>query len=117
MMWGYARVSTADQTPDAQIDTLRQAGVDAAHLVVEHASGAKVDRPGLDGLLKQVAAGDVLVVWKLDRLGRSLPHLVQVVNQLGERGARWCKSRNAIRIWELRNPTGTDVYCRTTGRA
>ena len=86
-LWGYARVSTADQDPALQLDALRRAGVDEGHLVVDHVSGSKTSRPGLDRLLEQIGSGDVLVVWKLDRLGRSLAHLVQVITGLGERGA------------------------------
>jgi DNA invertase Pin-like site-specific DNA recombinase len=85
-VWGYARVSTTDQDPGLQVDALQRAGVDAAHLVVDHASGARVDRPGLTTLLDQLEAGDVLVVWKLDRLGRSLSHLIATLDDLGRRG-------------------------------
>lgn len=89
-LWGYARVSTSDQSPDAQINALRMAGVDDEHLVVEHASGVRTDRPGLEELLEKIQPDDTLMVWKLDRLGRSLPHLVQVVNDLGQKGAQFC---------------------------
>jgi DNA invertase Pin-like site-specific DNA recombinase len=85
-IWGYARVSTADQDPELQLAALRDAGISAPHLVVDHASGARESRPGLDGLLAGLAGGDELVVWKLDRLGRSLSHLVRVLDQLGAGG-------------------------------
>lgn len=85
--WGYARVSTADQHAALQLDALRAAGVDDGHMVVDRASGAAASRPGLDELLGKITSGDMLVVWKLDRLGRSLPHLVEVLNLLGKRGA------------------------------
>lgn len=74
--WGYARVSTVDQDFAPQIDALRAAGVDEEHLVVDHASGARTERPGLARLMHElVAFGDVIVVVKLDRLGRSLSSL------------------------------------------
>lgn len=67
---------------------LRAAGVDDHHLVEDHVSGTKASRPGLDRLLEQLAEGDVLTVWKLDRLGRSVSHLVDVVDDLGSRGVQ-----------------------------
>lgn len=85
-LWGYARVSTADQDPALQLDALAAAGVDADHLVTDHASGTRASRPGLDDLMERLVAGDTLVVWKLDRLGRSLGNLVATLNELGERG-------------------------------
>lgn len=81
---GYARVSTADQDPALQIDALTKAG--CARVFEDKASGAKTDRPGLAAALAFVREGDVLVVWKLDRLGRSLPHLIEAVNALEARG-------------------------------
>lgn len=84
--WGYARVSTVDQNVTAQLDALRAAGVDEEHVVVDHASGARADRPGLARLMNELIPGDVIVVVKLDRLGRSLSHLVELVGELGERG-------------------------------
>ena len=83
MKIGYARVSTRDQNFDLQADALTKAGSDK--LYREIASGARTDRPQLDALLADLRAGDVLVVWKLDRLGRSLKHLVELVGQLMER--------------------------------
>jgi len=79
---GYARVSTAQQSPQLQIDALQSAG--CQKIYQEIASGAKAQRPQLEQMLSQLRSGDVLVVWKLDRLGRSLTHLVQLVNQLLE---------------------------------
>lgn len=81
---GYARVSTADQDPALQLDALTKAG--CARVFEDKASGAKTDRLGLAAALAFVREGDVLVVWKLDRLGRSLPHLIETVNALEERG-------------------------------
>ena len=74
---GYARVSTDDQTLDLQRDALQQAGCE--RVFEETASGAKADRPVLAEVLGYVRKGDTLVVWRLDRLGRSLKHLIEVV--------------------------------------
>src|SRR4029077_6424737 len=82
MLVGYMRVSSESdrQITDLQRDALLAAGVDGRHLFEDHASGAKDDRPGLTQALSFVRAGDVLVVWKLDRLGRSLSHLLCIVD-------------------------------------
>ena len=84
---GYMRVSSDSdrQSTDLQRDALAATGVDGRHLFEDHASGAKDDRPGLAQALAFVRPGDVLVVWKLDRLGRSLPHLLSIVNTLKEK--------------------------------
>lgn len=95
-VWGYARVSGADQDPSAQLEALRRAGVPDERLVTDHASGARTDRPGLTRLLAEMESGDVLTVWKLDRLGRSLSHLVHVVEQLGERGIQFRSLTEAL---------------------
>jgi len=73
------------QNTNLQGDALLAAGVDARHLYEDRASGAKDDRPGLAQALEFVRPGDVLIVWKLDRLGRSLPHLLTIVNTLKDR--------------------------------
>lgn len=85
---GYARVSKSDgsQTVDAQWDALLEAGAEPDRIYEDHASGSKDDRPGLEACLRALRDGDVLVVWKLDRLGRSLPHLVRTVDELKTRG-------------------------------
>ncbi len=89
MLIGYMRVSKADgsQVLDLQRDALLAAGVDAQHLYEDHASGKRDDRPGLEACLKAVRSGDTLVAWKLDRLGRDLRHLVNLVGDLTQRGA------------------------------
>jgi DNA invertase Pin-like site-specific DNA recombinase len=88
MLVGYCRVSKADgsQSLDLQRDALQKAGVGAEAIYEDHASGKRDDRPGLAACLKALRNGDALVVWKLDRLGRSLKHLVETVDGLNERG-------------------------------
>ena len=83
MKIGYARVSTRDQNLDLQLDALKRAGCERIYQDV--ASGAQTARPALDELLGQLRAYDVLVIWKLDRMGRSLKHLVELVGNLIER--------------------------------
>ncbi|MBN2355255.1 recombinase family protein [candidate division KSB1 bacterium] len=85
MQIGYARISTDDQRLDLQFDALRKAGCNK--IFKDVASGAKDDRVGLDNAMRYLRKGDTLVVWKLDRLGRSLKHLIDVVNSLGRKGA------------------------------
>ena len=88
MLIGYMRVSKADgsQATDLQRDALVAAGVDPAHLYEDQASGKREDRPGLASCLKALRPGDTLVVWKLDRLGRDLRHLINTVHDLTGRG-------------------------------
>lgn len=82
MIFGYCRISTKGQSFDLQEDALKNAGCERVFRDI--ASGAKTKRPGLDDLLGQLRAGDIIVVYKLDRLGRSLQHLVYLMNQLTE---------------------------------
>ena len=84
MFVGYARVSTQDQKPALQLDALKQA--DCEKIFEEKASGAKRDRPELQALLDYVREGDTIVVWKLDRLARSLRQLIETVEDLESRG-------------------------------
>lgn len=84
MKIGYARVSTDDQNLDLQERALRDAGVE--RIFTDRTSGAATARPGLSAALDAASTGDTLVVWRLDRLGRSLPHLISVVAALGQRG-------------------------------
>lgn len=88
MLIGYARVSKADgsQTIDMQLDELVAAGVSKKQIYVDHASGKKDDRPGLEACLKALRKGDTLLVWKLDRLGRNLTHLVNLIDEFNKRG-------------------------------
>lgn len=88
MLVGYMRVSKTDRTQsvDLQRDALLEAGIDADQMYEDQASGKLDDRPGLASCLKALRDGDTLVVWKLDRLGRSLHHLVTTVHDLTDRG-------------------------------
>src|SRR5215813_9414010 len=82
---GYARVSTEDQDVSLQLDALRQAGCADDQIFVDVASGTHTTRPGLEACLQTLAPGDTLIVWRLDRLGRSMLHLVNVIAELGQR--------------------------------
>ena len=109
MLIGYMRVSSGDerQSVALQRDALLAAGVDQRHLHQDRASGARDDRPGLKACLAELCEGDVLVVWKLDRLGRSLSHLasrhesvgsVRLLRTYGDHAARIDVSRrNGLR--------------------
>ncbi len=83
MKIGYARVSTPDQKMDLQIDELKKFGCEK--IFSEVVTGAKADRTELNKMLEQARPGDVIVIWKLDRLGRSLKHLVELVGELIEK--------------------------------
>src|SRR5687767_3028606 len=102
---GYARVSTTDQHPQLQVDALEQTG--CYRVFTETASGARSDRPVLEQLLDQLRPGDTLVVWKLDRLGRSLRHLVDTVTGLAERGVGFRSLQEAI---DTTTPGGKLVF-------
>lgn len=82
---GYARVSTNEQELALQLDALLKAGCAKKDIYRDKVSGAKSARPGLDQCLAQLRPGDTLVVWRLDRLGRSVRHLIDVVEELGKR--------------------------------
>lgn len=84
MIVGYARVSTADQNLELQRDALTKAGCE--RVFEDHASGAATDRPGWARARDALREGDTLVVWRLDRLGRSLKHLIDTVAELGDEG-------------------------------
>jgi DNA invertase Pin-like site-specific DNA recombinase len=83
MLIGYARVSTQDQTLDLQLDALKQTGCEKFY--TDTASGAKAERKGLEEALDYAREGDILVVWRLDRLGRSLRHLIETITTLNNR--------------------------------
>ncbi|RAZ92356.1 recombinase family protein [Mesorhizobium hawassense] len=82
---GYARVSTGDQDTALQLDALRKAGCEK--LFEDRASGVRTDRPGLAEAIRYVREGDTLTVWKLDRLGRSMKHLIDIITELEAKGA------------------------------
>lgn len=98
MQVGYIRVSSAGdrQNTELQRDALLAAGVDERHLYEDRASGARDDRPGLKECLEFLRPSDVLVVWKLDRLGRSLAHLIAIIRQLKERDVGFRSLTEAI---------------------
>ena len=102
---GYARVSTTDQQPQLQVDALQRAG--CYRVFTETASGARTDRPALEKLLDQLRPGDTLVVWKLDRLGRSLRHLVDIITGLADRGIGFRSLQEAI---DTTTPGGKLVF-------
>ena len=102
---GYARVSTTDQHPQLQVDALERAG--CYRVFVETASGARPDRPVLEQVLDQLRPGDTLVVWKLDRLGRSLRHLVDTVTGLADRRIGFRSLQEAI---DTTTPGGKLVF-------
>jgi len=85
MLIGYARVSTQEQETRAQLDALTKAGVDQLH--EEKRSGATMRRPVLDQILRNIKRGDTLVVYKLDRIARSLKHLLAIIERLQDHGA------------------------------
>ncbi len=94
MRRGYSRVSTKDQRLDLQHDALANAGCEVIYS--DHISGTKTERPELTRLLEELEAGDSVVVWRLDRLGRSLPHLIELVAEFGERGVNFTSLSEAI---------------------
>jgi len=83
---GYARVSKDEQNLNLQLDALKAAGCNAELVFVDKVSGAKAKRPGLDACMAELSDGDVLVVWRLDRLGRSMVHLISIIEDLQQRG-------------------------------
>jgi DNA invertase Pin-like site-specific DNA recombinase len=102
---GYARVSTDDQALDLQRDALRAAGCDS--LYEEHASGKSTVRPQLDACLNALRAGDTLVVWRLDRLGRSLRDLIDLTTTMQARGIEFESLTERI---DTSSPTGRLVF-------
>ena len=83
---GYARVSTDDQDLSLQIDALTKQGIPPSSIFMDKISGAKTERPGLTKCLNALRSGDILVVWRLDRLGRSMRHLITLVEDLRNKG-------------------------------
>lgn len=95
MKIGYARVSTHEQNLDLQLDALKAAGCETI-FTDKGISGAQIDRLGLSDALQAIGQGDCLVVWKLDRLGRSLGFLIDLFNQLSEQGAEFQALKDGI---------------------
>lgn len=102
---GYARVSTAEQNLALQRDALRTAGCE--QIFEDHASGAKADRPGLAKALGHIRSGETLVVWKLDRLGRSMAHLIETVRGLETRGIGFRSLTEGV---DTTTPGGTLIF-------
>ena len=105
MLIGYARVSTVDQALDSQKDDLRAAGCE--RIFTDLVSGSTIVRPGLDKALNHLRKGDTLVVWRLDRLGRSLNHLLETVGQLQKTGRGFRSLREHI---DTTTPGGKRVF-------
>src|SRR5690606_8305185 len=105
MLIGYARISTQEQSPDLQLDALQQAG--CKKILEEKVSGAKRDRPQLAEALKYMRSGDVLVVWKLDRLARSLKQLIETVENLEKQGIGF---RSLTENIDTTSPSGKLVF-------
>src|SRR4051794_26206471 len=105
MRIGYARVSTTEQNLDLQRDALKQAG--CGKIIEDTASGGKAQRDGLDRVREMLRKGDVLVVWRLDRLGRSLRHLIELMSKLEGQGIDFQSVTEAI---DTTTPGGKLVF-------
>ena len=112
--FGYVRVSTDDQRLELQTDALVKAGVDADRIFSDKASGATVDRPGFIAMFKALRAGDTLVVWKLDRLGRNLSQLLQTAERLDAKGCKLLVVTDARVILQWMSEAGFMVVPRET---
>lgn len=107
MLIGYARVSTDDQTLDLQVDALTAAGCEERRIYTDQVSGTTTERAGLAKALEMLREGDTLVVWRLDRLGRSLPHLIEVVADLK---ARHIGFRSLTESIDTTTPAGELIF-------
>lgn len=107
MLIGYMRVSTVDQNTNLQLDSLLKYGVDKRNIYEDKISGSKESRIGLDNLMSFVKSGDTLVVWKLDRLGRSLSHLISIVSRLKEMDVTLVSLTENI---DTRTPSGNLIF-------
>lgn len=112
MFIGYARVSKSDdsQVFDLQTDALTSSGVDKENIYTDKISGSKNERPGLEACLKALRKDDVLVVWKLDRLGRNLKHLIETIDNLTARGIGFkVLNGQGVNI-DTTNPAGKMIF-------
>jgi len=112
MFIGYARVSKSDgsQVFDLQTDALIESGVDKENIYTDKMSGVKNERPGLESCIKALRKDDVLVVWKLDRLGRNLKHLIATIDDLSSRGIGFkVISGQGVNI-DTTNPAGKMIF-------
>jgi DNA invertase Pin-like site-specific DNA recombinase len=107
MLIGYARVSTDEQNLDLQRDALLKAGVSEKDIYTDKVTGVKADRPGLTLAISHLRKGDTLIVWRLDRLGRSLKHLIETVTALNEQGISFKSLTENI---DTSTATGTLVF-------
>jgi DNA invertase Pin-like site-specific DNA recombinase len=105
MKYGYARVSTEDQNPAMQLAALKKAG--CAKLFKDEVTGAHVNRPALTRCLKTLQTGDTLIVWKLDRLGRSLRDLIHMLDDFKRQGIKFKSLTEAI---DTETPTGRAMW-------
>lgn len=105
MKIGYARVSTQEQTLDLQIDALKKHGCEAIY--TDKISGTKTEKPNFEELMKFIRAGDTLVIWKLDRLGRSTKHLIELVAELEKRQVNLVSLNDPI---DTTSPSGILVF-------
>lgn len=105
MKFGYARVSTTEQNLDLQLDALKKAGCE--EIITDQISGSLSERPGLTNLLNQLRKGDMVVVWKLDRLGRSLKHLITFISNLKEKGIGFQSLQESI---DTESSTGQLIF-------
>jgi DNA invertase Pin-like site-specific DNA recombinase len=106
-VWGYARVSTGQQDVGLQVDALKAAGVPEERIVTETIGGAKAKKPNLDKLVEKLAAGDSLIVWKVDRLGRSVLDALKLVQRLDEADVRIVITTLGL---DLKTPAGRLVF-------
>lgn len=105
--YGYVRVSTVDQNPQLQFDALHALGIDDDQMFVDHISGSTKTRPALDRLMDVITEGDEVVVWKLDRLGRSTQHLIETIEAFKTRGVAFKSVTDPV---DTTTPAGNLVF-------
>ena len=104
---GYARVSTHDQNPDLQIDLLKKSGCDPRHIYIDKVTGTAAERPQLKEAMEHLRKGDTFVVWRLDRLGRSLKNLIEWIEDFEKQGVVFQSLTESI---DTSTPTGKLVF-------